>query len=78
MEKLRRLDVASGKATVGAGVTLHELHAAARISGQFYPPDPTETMAFLRERWGHIFRLILLQTPQGSTNWTWGASRTGE
>lgn len=47
MEKFRRLDVANGHATVGAGVTLHELHAAAKTSGQFYPPDPTETMAFL-------------------------------
>jgi FAD/FMN-containing dehydrogenase len=47
MEKFRRLEVSTGSATVGAGVTLHELHAAARATGQFYPPDPTETMAFL-------------------------------
>jgi len=47
MEKFRRLDVRPGSATVGSGVTLHELHAAAKASGQFYPPDPTETMAFL-------------------------------
>ncbi len=47
MEKFRKLEISSGSATVGAGVTLHELHAAARASGQFYPPDPTETMAFL-------------------------------
>lgn len=47
MEKFRRLQVETGKATVGAGVTLHELHAAAKAAGQFYPPDPTETMAFL-------------------------------
>ena len=47
MEKFRRLDVAQNQATVGAGITLHELHAAAKLSGQFYPPDPTETMAFL-------------------------------
>ncbi|MEO8657185.1 MAG: FAD-binding oxidoreductase [Bryobacteraceae bacterium] len=47
MEKFRRLDVEQGKATVGAGVTLHELHATAKTKGQFYPPDPTETMAFL-------------------------------
>jgi len=45
-EKLRRLDIEKGRATVGAGVTLHELHAAAKATGQFYPPDPTETMAF--------------------------------
>src|SRR5262245_8931617 len=47
MEKFRRLDIATGKAIVGAGITLHELHAAARLGGQFYPPDPTETMAFV-------------------------------
>lgn len=47
MERFRRLDVRPGSATVGAGVTLHDLHAAAKASGQFYPPDPTETMAFL-------------------------------
>lgn len=47
MEKFRRLDIAGGKATTGAGITLHELHAAAKATGQFYPPDPTETMAFL-------------------------------
>ena len=46
-EKFRRLDVATGKAAVGAGITLHELHAGAKLSGQFYPPDPTETMAFV-------------------------------
>ncbi len=47
MEKFRRLEIRQGSATVGAGVTLHDLHAAAKSSGQFYPPDPTETMAFL-------------------------------
>ena len=47
MEKFRRLDIHDGFATVGSGVTLHELHAAAKTSNQFYPPDPTETMAFL-------------------------------
>ena len=47
MEKFRRLDIGDGVATVGAGVTLHDLHAAAKAHGQFYPPDPTETMAFL-------------------------------
>ena len=47
MEKFRRLHIGSGIASVGAGVTLDELHAAAKATGQFYPPDPTETMAFL-------------------------------
>jgi FAD/FMN-containing dehydrogenase len=39
--------VGAGKATVGAGVLLRDLHAAAAASGQFYPPDPTETAASL-------------------------------
>src|SRR4051812_48548907 len=47
MEKFRRLEVEPGRATVGAGVTLYDLHAAAKSKGQFYPPDPTEIMAFL-------------------------------
>lgn len=47
MEKFRRLDVETGCARVGAGIALHEVHAAAKASGQFYPPDPTETMAFI-------------------------------
>ena len=47
MEKFRRLDIAPGAATTGAGNTLHDVHAAAKTAGQFYPPDPTETMAFI-------------------------------
>ena len=47
MEKFRKLEIGAGTATVGAGVTLHDLHAAAKSTGQFYPPDPTETMAFV-------------------------------
>lgn len=45
MEKFKRLEIHSGFATAGAGVLLKDLHAAAKASGQFYPPDPTEVMA---------------------------------
>jgi FAD/FMN-containing dehydrogenase len=45
LEKFNRLDVQPGLAVVGAGVPLMDLHAAARQSGQLYPPDPTETLA---------------------------------
>ena len=45
LEKFNRLDIHSGFAVCGAGVILRDLHAAAKRSGQFYPPDPTETMA---------------------------------
>ena len=43
LEKFTRLEVEPGRAIVGAGVLLRDVHAAAARSGQFYPPDPTET-----------------------------------
>jgi FAD/FMN-containing dehydrogenase len=43
LEKFTRLDVEPGRAIVGAGVLLRDVHAAAARTGQFYPPDPTET-----------------------------------
>jgi FAD/FMN-containing dehydrogenase len=45
LERFKRLEVHSGYAVCGAGVLLRDLHAAAQASGQFYPPDPTETGA---------------------------------
>jgi FAD/FMN-containing dehydrogenase len=45
LEKFTRLEVHPGYAIAGAGVLLKDLHAAAQRSGQFYPPDPTETSA---------------------------------
>jgi FAD/FMN-containing dehydrogenase len=45
LEKFTRLDVSPGLAVVGACTLLRDLHAAAQRSGQFYPPDPTETGA---------------------------------
>ena len=45
LEKLKRLEIFPGRAIAGAGVALADLHAAAAASGQFYPPDPTETSA---------------------------------
>jgi len=46
-DRFNHIHIAAGRATCGAGVTLQALQAAARPSGQFYPPDPTETLAFL-------------------------------
>src|SRR5690242_7005722 len=37
LEKFTRLDVEPGRAIVGAGVLLRDVHAAAARSGQFYP-----------------------------------------
>src|SRR5213078_2096467 len=45
LEKLTRLKIEPGRAIVGAGVLLRDVHAAAQRTGQFYPPDPTETGA---------------------------------
>lgn len=45
LERFKRLEIHSGHAICGAGVLLRDLHAAAQASGQFYPPDPTETGA---------------------------------
>jgi len=45
LEKFTRLEVKAGHAIAGAGALLRDLHAAAQGSGQFYPPDPTETGA---------------------------------
>jgi FAD/FMN-containing dehydrogenase len=39
------ISVGQGMATAGAGALLRDLHAAAAATGQFYPPDPTETAA---------------------------------
>jgi FAD/FMN-containing dehydrogenase len=45
LEKFNRLEVHPGYAICGAGALLRDLHAKAQASGQFYPPDPTETGA---------------------------------
>src|SRR4051794_19814199 len=42
LEKFRRLEIHAGFARAGAAVSLLELRDAARPSGQFYAPDPTE------------------------------------
>ena len=44
-ERLRKIEIAKGSATVGAGVLLRELQSAASQTGQFYAPDPTEFSA---------------------------------
>jgi len=45
LEHFNSLEIASGIARCGAGVLLKDLHSAAGRTGQFYPPDPTETWA---------------------------------
>ncbi len=45
LEKLNGVEVHPGFAVVGPGALLRDVQAAAQRSGQFYPPDPTETAA---------------------------------
>jgi FAD/FMN-containing dehydrogenase len=45
LEKFRRLEICPGRTIAGPGVSLDELQTAARRSGQFYAPDPTERTA---------------------------------
>ncbi len=47
LEKFNRIEIHRGSATAGPGVLLRDLQAAAAQTGQFYPPDPTETAASL-------------------------------
>jgi FAD/FMN-containing dehydrogenase len=67
LEKLTRLEIHTGYATVGAGVPLADLQAAAARSGQFYPPDPTETSASIG---GNIST-----NASGSRSFKYGATR---
>jgi FAD/FMN-containing dehydrogenase len=45
LERLRKLEIAPGFATVSPAVTLLELRDASARTGQFYAPDPTEITA---------------------------------
>lgn len=45
LERFQKINIKSGFAHVGAGVSLRDLQAAAAATGQFYAPDPTEISA---------------------------------
>jgi FAD/FMN-containing dehydrogenase len=45
LEKFQRLEIETGRAIVGPGVSLEALQAAAGRANQFYAPDPTEWTA---------------------------------
>ena len=45
MENLKHIDIAKGHAQAGAGAPLVTLQSAAKATGQFYAPDPTENTA---------------------------------
>jgi FAD/FMN-containing dehydrogenase len=67
LEKLNRLEVHSGYAIAGPGVLLRDLHTAAQRSGQFYPPDPTETSASIGG--------TISTNASGSRSFRYGATR---
>jgi FAD/FMN-containing dehydrogenase len=67
LEKFARLEIQTGSAIAGAGVLLSELHAAAQRSGQFYPPDPTETSASIGG--------TIATNASGSRSFRYGATR---
>jgi len=67
LEKFTRLEVRQGYAVAGAGVLLKDLHAAAQRTGQFYPPDPTETSASIGG--------TIATNASGSRSFRYGATR---
>ena len=67
MKNFRRLDVSQGRATVGTGVLLREVQAAAAAAGQFYAPDPTENTSSIG---GNI-----AANASGSRSFRYGATR---
>ena len=67
LEKFTRLEVRAGYAIAGAGVLLGDVHAAAESTGQFYPPDPTETGASIGG--------TIATNASGSRSFKYGATR---
>jgi FAD/FMN-containing dehydrogenase len=67
IEKLRRMEIGQGRATVGAGVLLQELQAAAAAAGQFYAPDPTE--------WSSSLGGNIATNASGSRSFRYGSTR---
>jgi FAD/FMN-containing dehydrogenase len=66
-ERFRRLEIGSGRAYVGAGVLLQDLQLAAKSSGQFYAPDPTE--------WGASMGGTIATNASGSRSFLYGSTR---
>jgi FAD/FMN-containing dehydrogenase len=67
LEKLARLEIHPGYAIAAPGVLLRDLHGAAQASGQFYPPDPTETSASVGG--------AIATNASGSRSFRYGATR---
>ena len=67
LEKFSNLDVNPGTAFAGAGILLRDLQAAAGVTGQFFAPDPTETMACIGG--------AIATNASGSRSYRYGAMR---
>ncbi len=67
LEHFNKIEIEPGRARVGAGVLLKDLQAAAARTGQFYPPDPTETWASLGG--------TIATNASGSRSFKYGATR---
>ena len=66
-ERFDRLEIQPGRALVGAGVLLSRLQAAAKSSGQFYAPDPTE--------WSASIGGTIATNASGSRSFLYGSTR---
>jgi FAD/FMN-containing dehydrogenase len=66
-ERLLKLEIGTGTARAGAGVSLADLHTAAAATKQFYAPDPTETSAWVGG--------TLATNASGSRSFRYGDSR---
>jgi FAD/FMN-containing dehydrogenase len=67
LETFQRLDIEPGRAIAGAGVSLEALQAAARRTGQFYAPDPTE--------WTASIGGTIATNASGSRSFRYGSTR---
>ncbi len=66
-ERFDHLEIEPGRALVGAGVLLSRLQAAAKSSGQFYAPDPTE--------WSASVGGTIATNASGSRSFLYGSTR---
>lgn len=66
-ERFDRVDIAPGRAWVGAGVLLSQLQFAAKATGQFYAPDPTE--------WSASMGGTIATNASGSRSFLYGSTR---
>lgn len=66
-ERFDRVEIGIGSAWVGAGVLLSQLQFAAKATGQFYAPDPTE--------WSASIGGTIATNASGSRSFLYGSTR---